>query len=350
MVDNNNKKPSNSSTSETEDVIGEMIVDLVAALGRLTLFVLVWAVRLPVVSVPVAGVAVVWLQVGPRLAIGVAVLAALLLVVWGALSPASLRAATIDPVLVRFRIWRRYRDWAGVCADCGLTRSRGDKVATPKLQQVRLGDSADVLLVRMVRGQTAADFSKAADSLAAAFDAEQVRIEATSPQQLRIVVQRSQPLAAPITPDPAPPQPKPRTTRPATPTAAVTGKANSKPRASSGSADRVASHRDGSGGGAVRGGSGMGPVTVGKNGSDGPWRLPIIGNHLLIGGVTGSGRARCCGRLSVASPRTSTPGTCDCWWRTRRAGWNLAPGRCCFTVSRTGLRRSLACSPTPSRS
>ncbi|MGC5026489.1 FtsK/SpoIIIE domain-containing protein [Tsukamurella sp. DT100] len=289
MVDNNNKKTSNSASSETEDVIGEIIVDLMAALGRLTLFLLVWAVRLPVVSVPVTGVAVVWWQVGARQAIGLAIVSVLLLIVWGVLSPASLRASTVDPVLVRFRIWRRYRDWNGVCADCGLTRNRGDKVATPKLQQVRLGDSSDVLLVRMIRGQTVADFSKAADSLAGAFDAEQVRVESTSPQQLRIVVQRSQPLAAPITPDAEPRQPKPRTT--STTTSAAAGHANNTPRTSAAAAGRGSAPRQGdSGGSVVRGGSKIGPITVGKNDSDGPWRLPLIGNHLLIGGVTGAGK------------------------------------------------------------
>ncbi|WP_238600336.1 FtsK/SpoIIIE domain-containing protein [Tsukamurella tyrosinosolvens] len=289
MVDNN-KKTSNSSSSGTDDVIGEMIVDLMAALGWLTLFLLVWAVRLPVVSVSVIGVAVVWWQVGARPAIGLAIVSVLLLIVWGVLSPASLRASTVDPVLVRFRVWRRYRDWAGVCADCGLTRNRGDKVATPKLQQVRLGDSSDVLLVRMIRGQTLSDFSKAADSLAGAFDAEQVRIESTSPQQLRIVVQRSQPLASPITPDAAPRQPKPRTTTTTTKAATATGKADSNPGASSRSADHGAPRPGASGGGAVRGGAEMGSVTVGKTGSDGPWRLPLIGNHLLVGGVTGAGK------------------------------------------------------------
>lgn len=289
MVDNNNKKASGSSSSETEDAIAEMIVDLMAALGRLSLFLLVWAVRLPVVSVPVVGVAVVWWQVGARPAIGLAIVSVLLVVVWGVISPASLRAATVDAVLVRFRVWRRYRDWAGVCADCGLTRNRGDEVATPKLQQVRLGDSADVLLVRMIRGQTAADFSKAADSLAAAFDAEQVRIEQSSPQQLRITVQRSQPLAAPITPDAAPRQPKPRTTS-TTKAATAPRKTNSNSGASSRSADHGAPRPGASGGGAGQGGVKIGPVTLGKTGSDGPWRLPLIGNHLLIGGVTGAGK------------------------------------------------------------
>ncbi|MEC4613178.1 FtsK/SpoIIIE domain-containing protein [Tsukamurella tyrosinosolvens] len=286
MVDN--KKTSNSSSSDTEDVIGEMVVDLMAALGRLTLFLIVWAVRLPVVSVPMIGVAVVWWQVGARQAIGIAIVSVLLLIVWGVLSPASLRASTVGPVLVRFRIWRRYRDWAGVCTDCGLTRNRGDKVVTPKLQQVRLGDSSDVLVVRMVRGQTPADFSKASDSLAGAFDAEQVRIESTSPQQLRITVLRSQPLAAPIVPDADPRQPKPRTTpTTATTTAtAATGQAN-KPRTSSGDAGRGGAPRQA---GVGRRGTEMGPITVGKNDSDGPWRLPIIGNHLLIGGVTGAGK------------------------------------------------------------
>lgn len=287
MVENNKK--ANSQGAEAEDAVAEMIGDVLAALGRLTLFLLVWAVRLPVVSVPVIGVAIVGFQVGPRPAIAVALLVALMLCAWWLLSPGTLRAATVDPVVERFRVWRRYRDWAGVCADCGLTRTHGDKIVAPKLQTVRLGDSADTLVVRMVRGQTAADFGKAADALAGAFDAEQVRIEPTSPQQLRLIVQRSQPLAAPITPTTSAtgsagnrgPQAAPATPRTAPPRPDASTK-NGTGDAACGNTGRTSSPSEQA--------TGVGPITVGKTTGDGPWRLPLIGNHLLIGGVTGSGK------------------------------------------------------------
>ncbi|MCS3790013.1 S-DNA-T family DNA segregation ATPase FtsK/SpoIIIE [Tsukamurella ocularis] len=294
MVDNNKTKADGSSDA-VEDAVGEMIGDIAGALGRLALFLLVWAVRLPVLSVPTIGIAVLWFQVGPRPAIAVALLTGVMLLAWGMLSPATLRASTVDPVVVRFRVWRRYRDWDGVCADCGLTRTRGDKLATPKLQTVRLGEVADVLVVRMLRGQSIGDYTKATDALAGAFDAEQVRIEQSSPQQLRIVVQRSQPLATPITPDAS----KPRQKRPDDATSGPA--ARRKAPGEEGIGCRESSNRVGS----ARGGAGESPagasaghatsvtisaITVGKTGSDGPWRLPLIGNHLLIGGVTGAGK------------------------------------------------------------
>lgn len=289
MVDNNKKSTNDSSSDAVEDAVGEMIGDLAAALGQLALFLLAWAVRLPAVSVPVIGVAVLWFQVGPRQAIAGALLTALMLLVWGVFSPATLRAATVDPVVVRFRVWSRYRDWAGVCADCGLTRTRGDKIATPKLQKVRLGDTTDTLLVRMLRGQTPADYSKAADALAGAFDADQVRIEPTSPQQLRITVQRGQPLASPIAPTTATrpgerggQQSTPATPRAGQPKPNTTSTKNGDGGSARGSTGRAPAQS--------RQAAGVGPITVGKTGGDGPWRLPLIGNHLLIGGVTGSGK------------------------------------------------------------
>lgn len=287
-----NKKTNNSS-SETTDAVGEMIGDVLAALGRLTLFLLVWAVRLPVVSVPLIGVTVLWLQVGPRPAIAVALVAAAMMLLWGLCSPATLRAATVDPVAMRFRVWQRYRDWAGVCADCGLTRTRADKLAIPKLQTVRLGEVADVLVVQMLRGQNIADFAKATDALAGAFDAEQVRIEQSSPRQLRIVVQRSQPLVTPITPDP------PRQKSPADAASGPAAGKNASGGANTGRREGSNRGDTARGGGAGQSSTGssteaasvrIGAITVGKTANDGPWRLPLIGNHLLIGGVTGAGK------------------------------------------------------------
>lgn len=69
---------------------------------------------------------------------------------------------------------------------------------TPTLRYVRIGRTTDVLAVRIVTGQSTADWHKQSDALAAAWRADRITIRATAPGELKITLMRGDVLAEPI--------------------------------------------------------------------------------------------------------------------------------------------------------
>ncbi|KAA0016070.1 FtsK/SpoIIIE domain-containing protein [Antrihabitans cavernicola] len=257
MTDTNNQpsdrhRSGSAAPDPSDDAIG-------SALWQLTRFVVVWAWRLPVVTLSVAAVAVTGWRCGPTNAIIATVVVLAVLACWAVLDPASLRRITLDRIRFRYRVWSRYRHWTALCADCGLGRVRGEDIVVPKLLRIRFDDACDVLTIKPVRGQTLSDFIAATDALADAFGADTVSATRPGPQQIRLTVQRQQPLADPVTP------------------AATDGTSGSS-RAASTLSGHGRSQRAG-----VR-------ITVGERGDGRPWQLSVAGAHILIGGVTGAGK------------------------------------------------------------
>ena len=120
----------------------------------------------------------------------------------------------------------------------GRTASRAGAAVS-----VDIGAHTDVLDLRVVTGQSVADWHKCADALAAAWRADRLTIRATAPGELRVTVMRGDVLAQPI----ALPMPTPAT--------------------------RV----------------GLAGVRVGVTESRAWWRVPLLGHHVLVAGATGAG-------------------------------------------------------------
>ncbi|QUD82949.1 hypothetical protein J8M97_25405 [Gordonia polyisoprenivorans] len=277
---NTNGKPDTTA----DDILGA----IVTGLWRLARFVLVWAWRLPVISVPAISLGVIYWQAGLLWTILAAALTIAAVAVWATWYPTSLRHITIDRIRFHHLVWRRYRSWTAICIDCGLARTKGDQIAVPRLVRVRFTATDDVLTVRPLRGQTISDFSKATEALADAFAADTVTTARPGPAVIELTVCRAQPLADPITP--------------------------------------VASESISRGGGSRRW-----SLHLGQRGDGTPWRLPILGSHLLIGGVTGAGKGSVLWSLIGAVAPLSATGEVQLWVADPKGGMEFGAGSALFT-------------------
>lgn len=241
MSDTSNRKNRNDNQSSDDDWIGELIWSLIKAAG----YLLWWAVLFPALSIP--AVLAIWVAVahGARAGLLTAALAVAAYIGWAVLEPSSFTAWVTEPVRHRFLSWWRYhRTWESVCALHGLTARLGERTLVPALQSVRIGAHADVLIVRVVVGQSITDWQKRGDALAAAWRAERLTIRATTPGELRIIITRGDLLAQPVS------LPMP------TPTTPVD----------------------------------LGAVRIGVTETRSWWQLPVLGHHILIAGATGAGK------------------------------------------------------------
>ncbi|WP_242893929.1 FtsK/SpoIIIE domain-containing protein [Actinomadura litoris] len=165
---------------------------------------------------------------------------------WAALDRPSFVRYVVRPGLARWRLVRVYRrDWQAVLITAGLTRTHKGRVYLPTLVRVRCGPTSDRVLVAMLKGQAPDAWEKMSANLAHGFGASLVRVrEGDRPGRIWLEFVRRDALAVPI---PALPIP-------------------------------AAVDVDLSG------------VVIGRAEDGSPWRLRLLGTHVLIAGATGSGK------------------------------------------------------------
>jgi len=134
--------------------------------------------------------------------------------------------------------------WTAICTLHGLTAKLDDRTLVPALRSVTLGAACDVVVVRILTGQSVADWQNRSAALAEAFRARRVTIRSIKPGTISITAHHGDALAAPI-----------RLPRPATDTAVDPS--------------------------SVR----LGVAETGMW-----WRLSVLGQHILVAGATGSGK------------------------------------------------------------
>lgn len=282
MSNTPNRKHHNNNPSPDDDWIGELIVGSVKVTGQL----LWWAILFPVLSIP-ATVAL-WAAVSHGATAGAltALVEAAAYIGWAVLEPSSFTRWVTNPVRQRFWAWWRYhRSWASVCALHGLTAKLGERTLVPAVVSVRIGRHADVISLRVVTGQSIADWQKRAPALAATWGAERLTIRATAPGQLRIIIGRGDVLGQPI----AVPMPTP------------------------GSAVDLAA------------------VRVGVTESRRWWTLPVLGQHILVAGATGAGKGSVLWSLIAGlAPQVKT-GRVRFWVIDPKGGMELGAGAALFT-------------------
>jgi S-DNA-T family DNA segregation ATPase FtsK/SpoIIIE len=219
-----------------------LMVNLVRAAVRTVVFL----VR-NIVPVSVAG-GLAWLGVRFGWAVPLIVLAlvAIGLAAWAMQDRPSFVRNFTSPSRARWRLTMVYRrDWQPVLVTAGLTKVHKGREYLPSLVRVRCGPTSDRVLVRMLKGQAPDVWERVAVNLAHGFGATLVRVrEGDRPGRIWLEFVRKDALAVPL---PALPIPD---------ASAVDLRALEIGRAEDGS----------------------------------PWRLRLLGTHVLIAGATGAGK------------------------------------------------------------
>lgn len=279
--------PHQPAQSSSDDLITEIIVAgfrLAWFLIRRTVSLIWWAILFPMFSLPILLTVCALIVSGWQAAVVVGALCAAGLLVWRIFDPASFHR------LVSFRLWARRRrhrvyqhPWAAVCALHGLTTILDGHPVIPRLRRIRIDQATDVLLVQLVHGQTVTDWATRTDAFAHSFGARTVTVEQAGPGWVRITVHRVDSLATPIrVPVPI------------------------------GSVDLTA-------------------VRVGVTDAGGPWRVRILGRHLLVAGATGAGKGSVVWSILTGIGPLLRDGVVQAWVIDPKGGMEFGRGTTLFT-------------------
>jgi DNA segregation ATPase FtsK/SpoIIIE, S-DNA-T family len=237
----NGSNTSHSTESEWDETITIVVMALAKAVGVLAW----WSILFPMISLPAIASLVVGFRFGSIFGVVVAAISVVGLIVWSQVSPDSFDEWVTAPMRSRWRTWWVYRHpWTAVCTLHGLTAVLGERTLVPTLRSVTIGNTCDVVAVRILIGQSVADWQNKAPALAEAFRAQRLTIRSTKPGEITITAHHRDALADPI-----------RLRRPS---------------------------RD------IR----VNPAHVGVGATEAGkwWRLPVLGHHILVAGATGAGK------------------------------------------------------------
>jgi DNA segregation ATPase FtsK/SpoIIIE, S-DNA-T family len=196
----------------------------------------------------------------PAFLVGLVVMA---LTVWAVADWASFVRLVGRPARARWRWVLVYRrDWQPVLVTAGLTKTHKGREYLPSIRKVTCGPTSDRVLVKMLKGQAPDAWEKAAANLAHGFGAELVRVRQGT--RTRWAWTGSTPSRRHV--------PAPgfvwlefvRKDALATPLPAL-------PVLDAAEVDLSA-------------------VVIGRREDGGPWRLRLLGTHVLVAGATGAGK------------------------------------------------------------
>jgi S-DNA-T family DNA segregation ATPase FtsK/SpoIIIE len=239
-------KPHRTNNSRgTESDIDETIAVILVALAKAVGVLLWWSVLFPMISIPT--LASVWIGVcyGPVFGLVLAAVSGLALAAWSQISPPSFQRWVTQRMRTQWRIWWVYRRrWTAICTLHGLTAKLDEQTLVPALCSVTIGATSDVVVVRILTGQSVADWQNKSEALAEALRARRVTIRSIKPGAISITAHHGDALATPIW-----------LRRPATDTTVD-----------------------------------LSSVRLGVTEAGMWWRLPVLGQHILVAGATGSGK------------------------------------------------------------
>ncbi|MBO0821550.1 MAG: cell division protein FtsK [Nocardiopsaceae bacterium] len=201
------------------------------------------AARHPVATMAAVAVIVLWHVIGWQ---GLAALSgsiATVLAAWWWRYPGSFARFVAGPARSCWRKWHYRRRWHAVMTIGGLAPRYQGRILVPVLGRVATTPCTDRVAVRLVSGQSSADFAASADNLADGFKAHICRVRSAKPGMVVLEFVRRDALARPI---------------PAFP---------------------IGHHVD------------LRALHVGVREDGLPWLIRLHGTHLLIAGSTGAGKA-----------------------------------------------------------
>ncbi|RIQ11125.1 FtsK/SpoIIIE domain-containing protein [Jiangella rhizosphaerae] len=262
-----------------------LIRRLLRGLGWVTLTPLIMLRKLPQVFAAGALLLLAYSILGTGGLVLLLVLPLITWVMWRLAHPDSAEQVAAY-VRGRWRYRRIYRKhWPTIAAACGLSipGAFGRQVA-PELIGVTAYPAADALHVRLLAGQSPADYADRADALAHAFGASQVRVRSDQPGTVTLLFSTGDMLTDPIP--------------------AMTLDAQD--------VDFEAL-----------------PVGFTEDGS--PYRLRLLYSHVLTAGATGSGKGSALWSTVRALAPAVPSGVVELWGADPKGGIELAMGRALFS-------------------
>ncbi|MFI8975840.1 hypothetical protein ACIGO9_23335 [Nocardia asteroides] len=188
-----------SKTNTHNDPATEVFDALLTGTGRAVLAVfglLWWAILFPMVTVPIGTTVAAWLLLGWPAGIAVAAVMVAAMLAWRRWHRVSYEDWFTQRARARFlAIFRYRRRWAALMTACGLSIVNGDRVLVPRLTEVLIGDTSDIVRARMLPGHCPESWTNRAEHLAHAFGAQNARIRLVGPAQVEILFRRSDALA-----------------------------------------------------------------------------------------------------------------------------------------------------------
>jgi S-DNA-T family DNA segregation ATPase FtsK/SpoIIIE len=215
-----------------------------------------------------------------------AALLASVAIVWRRRWPDSFRRQVVWRVRGVWRARRVYGYlWQPAIVTTGLAVTMGEQEYLPAIRSVRSSGTVDVVSVRMLPGQCLEDWAQAAPRLAQTFGVLDARVRSVPGDPRRVVLWllAADPLTAGVAP-------------------------LTQPKESDFAALPVALREDGL-----------------------PYRLRLLGMHLLIVGATGSGKGSVLWSLLAALGPAIRDRLCQVWAIDPKGGMELAPGAGLFT-------------------
>jgi S-DNA-T family DNA segregation ATPase FtsK/SpoIIIE len=258
-----------------------LIVVVVLFFGWL---LLAWAVvKRPILALPVAAFTGLVLLMGMHDAQGLAIYVVVGLLVWR-----RAHRASFEHVVGRrlrgpwVRWWVYERRWRNTMVLSGLGKRTRVREVVPKICKVVSTRWCDRVLVRLLLGQCTEDFEAAAPELAHSFGAEVCRVREDRPGRVWLEFRTADPLIEPIAALPI-----------------------------SETVDLMA-------------------VPVGRQEDGEPWRLRVLGTHLLLAGVTESGKSSVLWSLLRGLAPAIRDGLVVVWALDPKGGMELGPGEALF--------------------
>jgi S-DNA-T family DNA segregation ATPase FtsK/SpoIIIE len=244
-----------------------LLVQLVRLLWRVTWFILTH----PIPDAVVALVVFDWVRLGWPGVTGLLLLVVAVLAVLRLARPDWFTRFIAGPARDKWRWWFYQRRWHAAMTLAGLAPLYRARVLLPVLADVRALGAVDLVTVGLVTGQSPQNFADKTGNLAHAFGAELCRVRELGPGMVVLELVRADTLADTV---------------PALPVPASVDLAG---------------------------------LPVGRLENGGPWRLRLLGTHVLIAGATGSGK----GSVIWSALRAMLPAITAGWVKV----WALDPKR-----------------------
>ena len=216
---------------------------LLVQLYRLLAWIIRLAARHPATTTILVVLVLAWLDLGWVGVAGLAAWAITVLAIWCSFWPSSFARWITAPTSGAWRGWRYRRRWAGVMTIAGAAAWYRGRVILPVLGKVTATRYTDRVQVKLVSGQSPADFAKCAEELAHGFGAILCRVRSARSGAVVLEFVRRDALAVVVPALPIPGRPD------------------------------------------------LKALPVGRREDGLPWLVRLHGTHVLIAGATGAGKA-----------------------------------------------------------